>query len=108
LVEGKKMNFVDVCALEDVALNSARPARVGGKDVALFNVAGSIHALENSCPHQGAALTGGKLCGRLVSCPAHGLRFDVTTGAMAGGPSLTVKKFSVKIDGDRILVDVGA
>ena len=102
------MNFVDVCGLEEVTSKTPRAARVGGKDLALFNVEGTIHVLENSCPHQGAALTGGKLCGRHVACPAHGLRFDVTTGAMAAAPTLTVKKFPVKIDGGRVLVDVGA
>jgi naphthalene 1,2-dioxygenase ferredoxin component len=101
------MNFVDVCALEEVAPNTSCAARVGGKDVALFNVEGTIHALENSCPHQGAALSGGKLCGRHVTCRAHGWRFDVTTGALAVAPTLRVTKFPVRIDGDRVLVDVG-
>lgn len=102
------MNFVDVCALEEVAPNTSRAARVGGKDVALFNVEGAIHALENSCPHQGAALSGGKFCGRHVTCRSHGWRFDVTTGALAVAPTLKVATFPVLIDGDRVLVDVGA
>lgn len=102
------MNFIDVCGVGEIAPGRSRPARAGGKDLALFNVEGAIHALENSCPHQGAALAGGKLCGRHVTCPAHGLRFDVTTGAMAAAPTITVAKFAVKIDGDRVLVDVGA
>ena len=101
------MNFVDVCAVEDVLPNAARAARVGGKDVALFQVEGTIHALENSCPHQGAALTGGKVCGRQVTCPAHGLRFDVTTGAMVAAPTVKAAKFPVKIEGGRVLVDIG-
>ena len=100
------MSYVDVCAVEEVKPGVGRPARVDGKDVALFNVEGAIHALENSCPHQGAALTGGKVCGRHVTCPAHGLRFDVTTGAMAAAPTLKAAKFPVRIDGGRVLVDV--
>lgn len=102
------MNFVDVCAVEEVAPNTARAARVGGKDVALFNVEGAIHALENSCPHQGAALSGGKFCGRHVTCRAHGWRFDVTTGELAVVPSIAVAKYPVRIDGGRVLVGVRA
>jgi len=101
------MNFIDVCGAGEIAPGTSRAARAGGKDLALFNVQGAIHALENSCPHQGAALTGGKLCGRHVTCPAHGWRFDVTTGALAVAPTLTVTRFPVKIDGGRVLVDVG-
>lgn len=100
------MNFVDVCSVEEVAPGSARPAFVGGRPVALFNVDGAIHALENACPHGGAALSGGALCGRHVTCPAHGWRFDVTTGALAVAPKITVAKHAVKIDGGRVLVGV--
>lgn len=102
------MSYVDVCAVEEVRPGAGRPARIDGKDVALFNVEGTIHALENSCPHQGAALSGGTVCGRHVTCRAHGWRFDVTTGSLAVAPTIKVAKFPVKIDGDRVLVDVGA
>jgi naphthalene 1,2-dioxygenase ferredoxin component len=106
VVEDKQMKFVDVCAVEDVAPNRARPAFVDGKQVALFNVDGAIHALENSCPHGGAALSGGTVCGRHVTCRAHGWRFDVTTGALVVAPSIAVAKYPVRIDGDRVLVGV--
>lgn len=102
------MSYVDVCAVEDVLPNAGRAVRVGGKDLALFQVEGTIHALENSCPHQGSALSGGTVCGRHVTCRAHGWRFDVTTGALAVAPSLKVAKFPVKVDGGRVLVEVGA
>jgi naphthalene 1,2-dioxygenase ferredoxin component len=102
------MQFVDVCALEEVEPGRGLAVRAGDKDVALFNVDGTVHALENSCRHAGASLAGGKLCGRVITCPAHGWRYDVTTGAVIVAPSLTVAKFPVRIADGRVLVGTGA
>ena len=100
------MSFVDVCAVKDVTPNRGRPAIVDGKHVALFQVDGTIHALENACPHGGAALSGGALCGRHVTCPAHGWRFDVTSGALAVAPCITIAKYAVSIENDRVLLGI--
>lgn len=101
------MPLVDVCALESIAPGGSLAVRAGGHDIALFNVDGAVHAIENSCVHAGAALAGGKLCGRTVACPAHGWKFDVTTGALAIAPSLAVRKFAVEIVDGRVLVATG-
>ena len=55
------------------------------RSVLLLHTPAGLFALDNSCPHQGAALAGGKLEGALLSCPAHGLRFDIGTGQCVGG-----------------------
>jgi nitrite reductase/ring-hydroxylating ferredoxin subunit len=41
---------------------------------------GELRALSDRCPHRGAPLSGGRLDGTAVTCPVHGLRFDVRTG----------------------------
>ena len=46
------------------------------KSLALFNVEGDVFAVDDSCPHQGASLCGGRLEGWVIQCCAHGLRFD--------------------------------
>ncbi|NMG16131.1 Rieske (2Fe-2S) protein [Aromatoleum bremense] len=101
------MQFVDVCALESIAPGSSRAVRAGDRDVALFNVDGTVHALENACRHAGAALSGGKLCGRVVACPAHGWKYDVTTGALVVAPTLSVARYPVRVVDGRVLVETG-
>jgi len=98
------MEYVDACELSAVAPGTARAVRIGGRDIALFNVDGCIHAIEDSCLHGGASLAAGKFCGRHVTCRAHGWRFDVTTGALAAAPTLAVPSFPVKVADGRILV----
>jgi len=99
------MQFVDVCAVEVIGPGETVAARVGGRDVALFNVEGTVHAIENSCLHAGGSLAG-RLCGRIVACRAHGWRYDVTTGALVAAPSRAVAKFPVKVADGRVLVAV--
>lgn len=98
------MQFIDVCALESIAPGGSLAVRAGGRDVALFRVEGAVHAIENACRHAGAALAGGKLCGRIVACPAHGWKYDVTTGALVVAPGLSVAKYPVEIVDGRVRV----
>ncbi|MDN0083799.1 nitrite reductase (NAD(P)H) small subunit [Crenobacter sp. SG2305] len=100
------MTYQDVCAQGHIAPGHSLAVRISGQDVALFNVNGVIHAIENACPHMGSALSGGCISGRTVACPAHGLRFDVTTGAHVSSPALTVPTFPVRIVDGRVLVSV--
>jgi nitrite reductase/ring-hydroxylating ferredoxin subunit len=51
-----------------------------GDEVAVFNVGGEYYAIENFCPHKGAPLSDGVICGHVVECSLHGWQFDVRTG----------------------------
>lgn len=57
-----------------------------GREVLLANVNGGFHAVSDRCSHEGALLSGGRLEGAVVTCPAHGSRFDVATGKNLSGP----------------------
>lgn len=70
--------------------------RHAGRSVVIFNVAGALHAIEDECPHAGAALCTGKLDGHLIQCPAHGLRFDLRTGAMPGNPGMRIQTYPLQ------------
>ena len=51
-----------------------------GDELAIFNVNGEYYATENFCPHKGALLSEGAVCGYVVECGWHGWQFDVRTG----------------------------
>ena len=80
---------------------------VDGRSVVLFNIEGTVHAIDNSCPHNGSSLASGLLEGRVLQCPAHGLRFDVVSGCMAGvAGGLCLTKLPVRADGGGLAVIV--
>jgi len=84
-----------------------RVVHVDGQEVLLVNVKGQIFACENECPHQGSPLTAGIVKdGPTLSCPRHGYRFNLSTGACADFPEYTLKLYPVRIEGDDILVDL--
>lgn len=78
-----------------------------GKSLALFNVEGDLFAIDDSCPHQGASLCGGRLEGRVIQCCAHGLRFDLRSGYLLNSTQLKVANYPVEIiDGQVFIVIV--
>jgi len=52
-----------------------------------------------------AARSEGELDGTHVTCPWHGWEYDITTGKNLDDPSVTVGCFTVKVEGDDILVE---
>lgn len=80
------MTAVDVAAAADVPPGTMVHVEAAGREVLLANIGGMFHALSDRCSHEGALLSGGRLDGAVVTCPAHGSRFDVTTGRNLSGP----------------------
>ena len=54
---------------------------IGDEEVLLVRAEGSYYATQTRCPHLRARLVRGRLEGTTLICPAHGSRFDLTTGA---------------------------
>jgi nitrite reductase (NADH) small subunit len=100
------MPRVKVAAATDVPPGAGRVVEVDGRMLALFNVAGAYHAIDNTCPHRGGPLGDGDLDGSLVSCPWHGWRWDVTSGANANNPAVRVACFPASVDGGDVFVEL--
>ncbi|EHP40619.1 Rieske (2Fe-2S) domain-containing protein [Cupriavidus basilensis OR16] len=69
---------------------------VDGRSIVLFNIDGALHAIDNSCPHNGASLANGRLEGSILQCPAHGLRFDLAKSCEPGSASLCLRRFQLR------------
>jgi nitrite reductase (NADH) small subunit len=78
----------------------------GGKEYALCNVAGQLHALEGTCPHRGGPLGQGTLQEAVLTCPWHGWEYDCRTGENTWDSNVKLRKFPVKVEGDDVLIDV--
>lgn len=73
-----------------------------GTEVALFNVGGAFHAIENFCPHKGYFLADSRLYGHIVECSLHAWRFDVRTGECFTKKSCSIEKYEVLIEEEMI------
>ncbi|HEY0798001.1 MAG TPA: Rieske 2Fe-2S domain-containing protein [Candidatus Baltobacteraceae bacterium] len=93
-----------VARLDELPVNARKVATVGTNEVALFNIAGEIYAVENTCPHQGGPLIDGWVAEACVTCPWHGWTFALRDGKMTLGDYATIDTFDVRIEGDTIYV----
>ena len=78
-----------------------------GQDVLLVNIKGSIHAMENECPHQGSPLSAAIVKDDYIACPRHGYRFNLSNGTCKDHPEYSLRIFQVQLQGDDIMVDLG-
>ncbi len=97
-------DFVRVASTADVKPGQAVVVEVNGKTLAVFNVDGAFHAIDNTCVHRGGPLGEGDIQGKVVACPWHGWQFDVTTGECVKNPSAKVEVYQVKVEGDDVKV----
>jgi nitrite reductase/ring-hydroxylating ferredoxin subunit len=97
---------VTVGRVEDVPVGrGATVELLNGRELALYNVEGRFYAIENFCPHKGAPLADGRLCGATVECDWHGWRFDLSTGVCLTNRS-AVETYEVLIEDGWIKIRV--
>jgi 3-phenylpropionate/trans-cinnamate dioxygenase ferredoxin component len=99
-------DFVKVLSTSDLAEGQGKVVQAGAKAIAVFNVAGTVYALDNTCLHRGGPLGEGMLEGSVVTCPWHMWEYDVRTGEKVGAPSIKVATYPVQVEGSDIKVAV--
>lgn len=96
--------FVRVARRADVVPGIATIVRAGAHEVAVFDVAGELHAYENCCPHQGGPIGEGIVDGDTVTCPWHAWCFNLHDGSMTIGNFASLRPFGVRVEGDDVYV----
>ena len=98
-------HWIRIAAVSECPPGSALECVAGERIVALYNVAGTFHALDGICSHQGGPLGRGELAGCIVTCPWHGWQYDVQTGKHLLSP-IVQPTFSVRVEGEDVLVEM--
>ncbi len=96
--------------------------KAGKIDVGIFNVHGELHALPNVCPHQFGPLCTGPVSGamgchaadgfawvyehdgEIVTCPWHGIEFEIPTGRCLSSPRLHVRPYPVEVEDGQVFI----
>ncbi len=99
--------FVKVATIGELAPGQAKKVQVDGKILALFNLGGSYHAIDDSCPHRGGPLSEGPVEGDVVTCPWHGSTFNVKNGNVLTPPARSgVSSYGVRVSGSDVEVEL--
>lgn len=95
-----------VCRVAELPEGRSRAVCVGRKVIAVFNHGGQLYALDDVCPHMGASLSDGHVEKGIVTCPWHAWRFRLADGAWADSPRVKTGCYPVRVEGDKIQVQV--
>ena len=100
------MVLTRVCATSDVGPGEMAAFMVDGWEVLIVrDAAGTLHAMDGTCPHEDFPLVYGDLQDVVLTCANHMWSFDITTGRGINPPSCKLTKYQVKDRDDGIYVD---
>ena len=113
--------FIEVPSGNELKSGQMKMFDVGKREILLARVGDNFYAADNRCPHMNARLSEGKLEKTVVTCPRHHSQFDLADGHVVrwtdwSGVKLSlarmvkspkpVNTYRVKMEGDKVLVDV--
>ncbi|HEX5883455.1 MAG TPA: FAD-dependent oxidoreductase [Pyrinomonadaceae bacterium] len=103
------MGFTNVhlAKISDLRDGEMKEFSAGETRILLARSGDRFHAVSATCPHYGAPLAEGALCGTRIICPWHHAVFNVVNGDLEEPPALdALVSYRVQIEDDRILVSV--
>ena len=98
---------VHVANTFDLRDGEMKEVAAGDTRVLLARAGDRFHAVSATCPHYGAPLAEGVLCGTRLVCPWHHAAFNIVNGDLEEPPALdALACFDVRVDSERVLVSV--
>jgi nitrite reductase (NADH) small subunit len=114
----------DVAALSELRDGGLTIVRVGVLEIGIARWGRELYAIRNVCPHALGPICKGPVIPRLRSsavgdyqtdpdapvlvCPWHRWEFDLATGAALADARMRLRRFPVRVESGRVLIDVPA
>jgi len=95
-----------VASLAELPEGAGWCVEIAGRELALFRRGDRVEALDNVCPHRGAALAWGDVRDGVVYCPLHAWPFEIATGLCPEFPGVAVDAFPVTVEGGEVFVEL--
>lgn len=98
-----------LCAIDELAPNSAKRFDVEGHRIALVRLGDAFYALGDRCSHADVSLAEGEVLpgSEEIECAKHGSAFSLRTGEPSCLPAIRpVPVYAVTVEGDDVLVDL--
>lgn len=113
--------WIELGEREELAKGTMKQVTIEKREILFARVGDRYYAADNRCPHMGGRLSEGSLEGTVVTCPRHGSQFDLSNGQVvrwlktagiistvgkALKPPRRLKVYQVKVEGDRVMIEV--
>lgn len=94
---------IDICAAGELAPGQRRVVDIGDYDeVLVLNLDGTFYAINNVCPHAGAALERGMVKDGVLFCPLHHWGFRLADGQSVDEDILCARTYAVVTEDERL------
>ncbi|GBG11424.1 hypothetical protein PAT3040_06241 [Paenibacillus agaridevorans] len=117
------MAVYPVARTEEIPEGTFKIVQIEGRSIGVYNVKGEYYAINNYCPHQGAELCKGPVCGttlesqvyefiygrdrEILRCPWHGWEFDIKTGKSLFSDKVRARSYPVIEEDGQIGIVIG-
>ncbi|GAA3407482.1 Rieske (2Fe-2S) protein [Paenibacillus hodogayensis] len=97
---------------------------VEGREIGVYRLDEQYYAIHNHCPHLGAPLCAGAICGtnlpsdvfayqfgrkgEIVRCPWHGWEFDIKTGKSLFSDKVRTRSYKVEVCDGKVGIVIGS
>ncbi|HYG87750.1 MAG TPA: nitrite reductase small subunit NirD [Azospirillum sp.] len=90
--------WIAVGRITDIPRRGARIVKAPGGDIAVFRTGNDeVYALRDRCPHGNGPLSNGIVHDRRVTCPLHGMVFDLTNGETVGPDTCRAQTIAARV-----------
>ena len=95
-------NKIKVTSIDTLTPLVGKKIKLHNKEIGVFlTEEGSIHAIQNRCPHKDGPLSEGTMSGDYVFCPLHDQKIDLNSGLVQAPDEGCVEVFRTEVqDGD--------
>lgn len=98
---------LELCRADAVAPGTALKVEAGGLTLAVFNLDGEFHVIDDACTHGPGSLSEGTIDGDVIECNFHNGQFDIRTGAVVSPPCMVaVKAYPTRVEDGVVVVEV--
>lgn len=117
------MAIFPVASIEEIPSGAFKIVQIEQRSIGVYNVKGDYYAVHNYCPHQGAELCKGVVCGttlesqvyefiygrdqEILRCPWHGWEFDLKTGKSLFSDKVRTRTYPVVVEDGQIGIVIG-
>ncbi|MDV6951320.1 nitrite reductase small subunit NirD [Pseudomonas aeruginosa] len=99
------MNWLDICALDEINPLGSRVVAGPKGDIAIFRATDDqVFALDDRCPHKGGPLSQGLIYGKRVACPLHNWQIELESGEAVAPDQGCAHRHPVRVENGRVLL----
>ena len=91
------MSWTSLCELSELTEGQGKYVEIDGFQLAVFLDKGSVHVMDNSCPHAGGNLAGGHVDDGCAVCPWHYWAFRLDNGQLRDMPGVNVPTYTTRL-----------